>query len=295
MILGTTFSHRHLKYLRLDLDESLNDLLSLNLDLIRLGVYWDDVETEASKYNFTEIKKLLNFFTKNNQNVLLTVGMKAPRWPEFYIPKWIKNKNPKHLESQVLKLIEASVAELKGYECIKYWQIENEPLDPSGSSRQTVPYDTLKREKELLRGLDERPVVINLWGNQLSKRKVYLEVKEIADIIGIDLYYKTPWIRGYRGPRDTDEKIKRILGGLDKPFWITELQAEPWERNESAARLDNPPSLIPKLLRDNFNRAKKINPSAIFLWGSEYWMYKKKNGDLRLWDTAKEISRDNRK
>lgn len=289
MIIGTTFSYRHLNYLKLNMDESLNDLLRMRFDLVRIGVHWDDIEHEHGIFDFSHIRKILDFCERNGQDVVLAIGMKAPRWPEFYLPRFLKNKNPNEIESDVLKYIEKTIKELSGYNCIKYFQVENESMDPSGPDKLTIPFNILKKEAELISSLDSRPIIVNLWGNDLTKRNLLLKTTEIADVIGIDLYYKTPSIIGYHGPKDSDTQIKEILKSLNKPFWFTELQAEPWEKNEDIAFSDNPPSINSSLLRQNFDRAKSMHPAAILLWGFEYWLYKKKKGDLRLWNTVQEI------
>lgn len=293
MIIGTTFSHRHLRHLRLDIDESLINLLSLKFDLVRLGIYWDESEPDPGKFDFSHIKKLLDFCEENNQDVILTVGMKAPRWPEFYLPNWLRHKKPNEIEPEVLKFMETSIKELGSYKCIKYWQVENEPLDPSGPEKLTVLYDLLKKEVELVRSLDRRQITVNLWGNELTKRNLYKEILEITDNVGIDIYYKTPSIIGYAGPKDSDEKIRNIFESFETSLWITELQAEPWERGELVAFSNNPPSMNVQLLSNNFARAKKMNPETILLWGFEYWLYRKFKNDARLWETVKTLVNNN--
>lgn len=290
MKIGTTFAHPHLKYLGLNIKDSLRELKSLNLDIVRLGVYWNEVEPENNKFDFSQTKKLLDFFERNDQDIVLTVGMKSPRWPEFYLPLWLKHKKPNEVEFEVLRFIKSSINKFKDYRCIKYWQVENEPLDPSGPEKLTIPYQLLEKEVKLIKSMDSRPVVVNLWGNSLSQRKHFINAAEIADIVGIDLYYKTPWIlKRHHGPKDSDDSIKNVMSSLSTKFWFSELQAEPWEKGEIVAYSDNPPSLNAVLLKDNFEKAKQMNPDVILLWGFEYWLLKKTKGDHRLWDAVNKL------
>lgn len=289
MLIGTTLAHPHLKYLKLDLKDSLNELRELNVKIVRLGVYWKEVQIDKDTYNYKNIKEILTFCESNDIDVILTIGMKAPRWPEFYIPKWL-GKRPDSAEPYIYKFLEKSLNELKEFNCIKYFQIENEPLDPSGPDDLIVPLKILKKEVELVRTLDSKPIVLNIWGNQLSSRDLYPEIAKLADIIGIDLYYKTPYLNGYRGPEDSDENIRKILESLGKPIWFTELQAEPWEMDELVSNSFNPPSMNEKILNDNLIKAAKFDPDKILLWGFEYWLMRKSKGDSRLWDKVKSIT-----
>lgn len=290
MRIGTTFAHPHLKYLGLNVEDSLRELRSLNLDIVRLGVYWNEVEPENKKFDFSQTKKLLDFFERNDQDIVLTVGMKSPRWPEFYLPLWLKHKKPNEVEFEVLRFIKSSINKFKDYRCIKYWQVENEPLDPSGPEKLTIPYQLLEKEVQLIKSIDKRQIILNVWGNELTKRNLYKKSASLADILGADIYYRTPSLLGkYKGPRDSDLKLSTLLSDLGKPFWFSELQAEPWEKGEIVAYSDNSPSLNAVLLKDNFEKAKQMNPDAILLWGFEYWLFKKTKGDHRLWDAVNEL------
>jgi hypothetical protein len=77
-----------------------------------------------------------------------------------------------------------------------------------------------------------------------------------------------------------------------KPFWITELQAEPWEESQTQFLSEAPKSMNVSLLRSNINRAKKLHPDAIILWGYEYWLWKKLHGDDRLWNCVKALKKE---
>lgn len=295
MKIGTTFSHPHLKYLKFDPMEAFSELVKLDLGIVRLGLYWNEIEKEEKKIDFTNITNLLDACENANLDVVLTVGMKAPRWPEFYFPTWVKNKKPVDCESYVLNFVETSIVNLKKYKCIKYWQIENEPLDPSGPKKMKIPYSLLIKEIELVRSLDTRKVVTNVWANKLSKRGYYKDLAAVADVVGLDIYYRVPsLLKGYHGPSDRDIKIKTILSGLKSQIWISELQAEPWEKDELVSSSQKPPSMNEKLLFDNYERVLKFSPKVILLWGFEYWLLRKSKGDFSLWNAVKKLIEANK-
>ncbi len=289
MIIGTTFSHRQSRYLKLK-NSVFQDLLDLGFGSIRLGCYWDEIEKKKGKYDFSEIVSLLDQCEERGQNVIVTLGMKAPRWPEFYFPSWLSDKTPSAAHPYVIPLMYKSLEVLKKYSCITHWQVENEPLDPSGPQGMSVPFEMLSEEVAIVREKDTRPIVVNLWGNELKKRKHLLTVKNIADVIGLDIYYKVPVFGPiYRGPLDSDATIKRMSTQAGKPVFITELQAEPWERTVLKVKSGKTPSMNEEILRDNVRRARSMKPDAIYLWGSEYWFWRSQTGDASLLHTVQEL------
>ncbi len=144
---------------------------------IRLCTYWNEVEASPGVYDFTYIRSLLDICEKYKQSVVLTVGMKAPRWPEYHWPKIINQlPNDSMTQLAVLRLITRTINELSPFKCISHWQVENEPLDPSGLNNHIVPYEFYLREVVLVRSLDAtRPIIGTLWGNDLKKGSCFLK------------------------------------------------------------------------------------------------------------------------
>lgn len=282
MKLGTTYSHRHINYLTLSVEDSFKTLLDLKFDLIRLGVYWDEVQKDPDTYDFSKIASLLDLCEEKGQKTIVTIGMKAPRLPEYYFPSWISNHSFEALTPYIFSLLGKTVEHLKHYHCIAYWQVENEPLDPSGPPyNYAIPPYFLDYEVSFVRDLDPtRPVVVTFWGNEIKQRNKLRFTPKNADIVGWDIYYS---IGGpdniFYAPQTTDEEFLSIRNTLTKPFWITELQAEPWEHNELFSSKKTPISISIQKLQDNIKRAKKLHPEVLLFWGYEYWYWKKVNGD----------------
>ena len=189
---GTTFSHSHLDNLKILINDALDFALEMGFSHLRLGSYWQAIEKSKGLYKFSVLEDLLNRCEKTKQKVIMNVGVKSPRWPEFYWPGYLKEKdfNNSEAKKRVLLFIEKSVKALKKYSCITHWQVENEPLDPSGPENLAVPVDFLIQEVELVRKLDNRPNIMTLWADDLESRKLFPEVLPISDVIGLDLYYK---------------------------------------------------------------------------------------------------------
>jgi hypothetical protein len=307
---GASFSHRQLNYLDLDSKNALKEFKKLNLSWMRMSCYWDEIEKDEGKFNFESIEPFIKFCEKNRINVVLSVGMKAQRYPEYYLPSWLEGKiktdftkkitlkNNDQLLTHTLRFIEETIRRLKKYKCIKIWQVENEPLDPSGPNWLRIDAGFLEKEVNLVREIDpKRKILINLWGNELSIRGVYKQAIKLADIVGFDIYLRHPlsfwkFFTKYIGPLDSQDKIKEIgkqIKAAGKEFWIVELQAEPWEPNELVAGSDNPPSFKPEHFEQNLKYAKYLEPDIILFWGFEYWLLRKTKDDNRYWDISKNL------
>lgn len=301
-LIGASFSHRHLSELGITLADAWHEYKNLGLKWIRLGCYWDEIEKTEGKYNLSIIKQLLETCAVLKINVVMTIGMKAPRWPEFYIPEYIAEKSaintgeitetaPEIIADRLFAYIKHTVRELGGYSRIKYWQVENEPLDQSGPQHIKISSQLLRREVSLVRTIDpERPVVINLWGNELTKRNNFPHAVELADVVGLDLYPRVPrktFFREkyYRRPDDSDGRISNVMKsirGSGKSVWITELQSEPWGGKDSCTASH---------VIENAKWAKKLSADAVFFWGFEYWVRENLDGNNSYIEAAKDAFR----
>lgn len=299
MKLGASFSHRFVKELGLEPKLALERLFELELDVVRLGVYWDEVEFERGSYNWEEIESLLKLCEDRQQDVCLSVGMKAPRWPEFYIPQWVGELGEEERESAVLQMVKKTVERMKKFDCIVGWQVENEPLDPSGPDGKRVDEKLLEREVEVVKVGDDRPVMVNLWGNDMSSRGVWRKAAEIADIVGVDVYFwqfvtKKMGRAFYRGPRDRRSKLTSLVEEIGKPVWISELQAEPWEESMEEYLSESPKSMSPVILKQNWEQVRYWSVAAVVFWGYEYWYWRYTKGDNRYFEVVGEILKENR-
>ena len=87
--IGTTFSARQCRYLGVGAKKTLRETLKTKFDLIRLAAYWDELEPQEDAYDFTSLDWQIAEAASRQIPIVLTVGMKAPRWPEFFIPPWV--------------------------------------------------------------------------------------------------------------------------------------------------------------------------------------------------------------
>ncbi|MBT3249897.1 MAG: hypothetical protein HN846_03935 [Candidatus Pacebacteria bacterium] len=293
MKFGTTFSHRQLQHLSCPVSKALDKAIELNFDYLRICAYWDEIEKIEGEYDWSQLEKILNTCQKNQQGVVLTLGVKAPRYPEFYWPDWIEKKDPNHKQTQekILNFTKKTIKKFKHLSCIKYYQIENEALDPSGPDNLVIPLSFLTKEISEVKKLDKvngkaregalghnRRVITSLWANELSRRNLLPQLTKSSDIVGLDLYYQqfVGKILGksfYMGPLDSQQKIKKLLTKNTQEFWIMELQAEPWEANKHDYLAKNPKSISPEKIKSSYQQVSRLPVSTILFWGFEYWFY----------------------
>lgn len=294
--IGTTFSPQHLEYLNLDVDNSLTRAISFGFFHLRIGAYWNRIERLKGTYDYSELETILEKCERKNQKIIMVVGVKSPRWPEFYWPSFIKTKNTNDPDTKqtILEFVKKTIESLKKFSCITHWQVENEPLDPSGPENLSIDIEFLKKEIHAVKDIDPRPVIVSLWGNDMKKRGTFAKAQVLGDVVGLDLYYRQ-FVRRlfnksyYRGPDLTDDDLRALLNKSKKPVWITELQAEPWEGNTAGYLGERPASMSPLLLRDNVERVSKLPAREVLLWGLEYWLLRQSKGDERYVDVVKQI------
>lgn len=307
---GVSFSNRHAQDLGLDWEETYLSLLDdLNISDLRLSAYWDLGEPSDDKYDFTDLDWQLEKAKERSVPVLLVIGMKLPRWPECYVPFWASGLDRNKQQEKLLEWLELLILRYKDNQIIWAWQVENEPLFMFGEC-PVRDKEFLKREKDLVGNLDDRPIVITDSGEW----SLWLTTAGMADIPGATMYQRV-WFslpdflkilfsnkltgfyvhypfppRFYRAKADL---VKKIFG---KETIITELQAEPWgpvllydlsvEEQKKTMDLDK--------FRAVIEFAKKSGFSRFYLWGDEwwYWMMTRQN-DPRIWDESKKLWKNN--
>ena len=310
--MGFTFSQRQAGYLDLSWQQAFQAAMDLDPNLVRLGAYWDDIEPSPGQFDFSTLDWLLDN-TPSQSSVLLTVGMKAPRWPEYFLPKWLQREvkvpsggdiaSDPQVRQATLDYIRAVVEHVKDRPNLKYWQVENEPLDPSGPRRWTIDAGFLAQEVALVRSLDPaRPIVGNIFVDAspltaLPSQRDALESRArtilgMVDVLGLDLYTVRPtvvgslrlsfsWPAWIWEPRVLD--LRDIAQGAGKQIWISEAQAEPWL---PARLVDNSASsngkASPALTSNTVERLQADGFNTILFWGVEYWYMR----DTRYQDNA---------
>jgi hypothetical protein len=296
--LGVTFSKRYAQDIGLDWRAAYSATLEdLGVKKIRIPVYWDWVEPEEGKYDFTDLDWQIGEAEKHNAEIILAVGQKVPRWPECFIPEYLKNDDAKR-KTELVEFVRVVVDHYKNSKAVKYWQIENEPFLKFGEC-PVLDTNLLDREIAMARKTDpSRKIIItdsgelSLWAKAISR----------ADIFGTTMYrtiYNAKYGGFYTypiGPRFFQFKYRmnQLFVKNDKAI-VIELQAEPW----IAGWTTNQPlekqfeSMNVTKLQENVSFAKQVGFPEIYLWGVEWWYWLKVHQNHpEVWEAAKEMFRN---
>lgn len=286
---GVTFSTQYAKSLGLDWKQAFSATLDdLHVRKLRIPVYWDDVEADRGRQDWSDVDWMLQAASARGAEVILVVGRKTPRWPECHVPGWVQDMKAADQDQQVLRFLKDEIGHFKDAPAVKIWQVENEPLFRFG---KCPPPDRvfLKREIALVRGLDARPIMLTDSG-ELS---TWIRTGSLGDILGISMY-RLVWNK-YLGelywpvsPIYYTDRMN-LVSPVVKKVIISELQAEPWfQKPPDQTPLDQQfEQMDGARLRDNADFAASTGASEIYLWGVEWWYWLKTQGHAELWEAAR--------
>ncbi|MDA3815419.1 MAG: cellulase family glycosylhydrolase [Patescibacteria group bacterium] len=302
MDFGVSFVDHHARSLELDWKETYIAILDdLGVKKVRLGAYWNNIEKSPGEFYFEDLDYQIQEAQKRDVDVILAFGIKAPRWPECFIPEfYIDDK--KEREDKLLEYEKLLIERYKDYENISYWQVENEPFLPffGDCPPEAIDAELVDREIAQVRELDpDREIIVTdsgelSWWHEAAKR---------ADVFGTTLYrtiYKEPF--GYVtypvGPNFFRIKAMFIkyFSNQDDVI-VSELQAEPWGPGWilHMSLEEQFKSMNPDIFKEIIEYTQKTKFDSAYLWGAEWWYWlKTKQNDDRMWETAREVFNENK-
>lgn len=298
-VVGVTFSPVRARRFNLNWQETYLALLDdLRARHLRLVAYWDRLEPEKNRYDFSETDWQISEAKKRGAKVTLTIGQKVLGYPECFYPGWLDRNNPEEVSYRARQMIAAVINHYKDEPMIEAWQLENEfRLKSFGvCPRQNLTNRALKKELATLKSIDStRPVVISQsdeWGFPI--------LGPVGDIYALSMY-KWVWANSpiYRGyfhypqPGAYDWwKAAVIYAYTGQDIVVHELQAEAWgpQGNEVLPVEEAYKSMNPQKLQDNINYARATKIKRFDLWGAEWWYYLKvKLGRPEMWERVRQI------
>ncbi len=290
-VYGATFSRGYAEYLGLDWKTVYAEMFDdLDLRLVRISAYWNEIEPEPGRFDFTDLDWQVEEAARRNVRIILVMGMKSPRWPECYLPDWTAGMSVDEIHDHLLGMFDVVVRRYKDTEAVAAWQVENEALLPFGMCPKP-DYGFLKQEVARVHELDSRPIVMQEPG-ELS---TWYRTSRLADTLGTSLYrvvwthrfgrvhwpalVSAYWFRAALARTHVDRVI------------ITELQAEPWlDKGVLEATIEEQLKYMdPDTLRNNVNFANLVGFPEIYFWGVEWWYWLKTQGHPEVWNAAREI------
>lgn len=298
---GVSFSSLYAEEIGLDWKAVYREMLDdLGVRLIRIPVYWSEVEPQEGVHMWDDLDYQLREAAARDARLVLALGRRVPRWPECHVPRWAQERDWEAQKSALREFITAVVLRYRDEEVVALWQVENEPfLESFGDEQCGDELDTafLDEEIALVRSLDpSRPIMLTDSGNLGMWAGAYRR----ADIFGTSayLYFWEAPVGAFRtilppGYYRLKANVMKILFG-ERPLMISELSLEPW----LAAHIDTVP-LEEQLRRMNIEKfyeildyGRRIGFPEQYLWGVEWWYYmREKHGHPEFWDAAKRLYR----
>jgi hypothetical protein len=294
--------------------ETLGTLISgLGVKHVRISVQWSEVEPRDGEFDFRLLDALLEEVHRRGARVLVTVGMKGQRHPEYYIPEWAlaisrpgeggTPSDDPFLQGRALRMVAAVVQHAARSPAVDAWAAENEPFVVSGRShhwRLTAAW--VEQLRDTIRANDamERPVVAAHAQHFVRDRR-WLDALELGDVLGTSIYpfrnYKVLGVElvvpileiGPIAPNYAHQRREAEARG--KRFWITEMQAEPWiDGDPRLIGPENPSeNLTDGRFRKNIEYARRTGAERVYLWGAEWWLFQReRHGDDWWWELGKE-------
>jgi hypothetical protein len=216
---GTSFSPLRAAYLGLDPHRAFTRLLAMHFRVIRLSTYWNEVDQSG----YDQLDWMMNEAKRAQQPIVLTVGMKALGWPEFFIPasavpasglqQGQDIASDSSLRASALAFVNDTVLRYRDNPALVAWQIENEPFNRAGPQRLWIDAEFLRDEMTSVRQLDSRhrPLIVNAFSHfnllfdQASARQGFdlrqwlgfdadsaerdgLAAMNRGDVLGLDVY-----------------------------------------------------------------------------------------------------------
>jgi hypothetical protein len=317
---GTSFSPRRCARFGLSAQSTFAGLTELGFAVVRVSAYWDEIRKDG----YAQLDSLLDAARAAQQLLVVTVGMKAIQWPEFYVPPDLDPRpapdgrlgfDPGFAEDAI-RFVTDTVARYRDRAEIVAWQVENEPFNRSGPRGWWIDESLVRREVEAVRALDSRPIALNAFAHfnaaldsgsrprhgpfklkRLVPERAILALLKPADILGLDVYtaigaHELGATVVRRASPDWAASAGRWLRAAEdqgKAAWIMESQAEPWEASPETYAA--PLSFAPEDIGSTYDGLAGAGYSTILLWGCEYWFWRAAEGDDRWLEAARSVVR----
>lgn len=291
---GVTFSKRYAQTLGLDWQKLFLEILDdLKTKRIRVLAYWDETESEEGKYNFKDLEWQLLEIERHGGEAIFAVGRRMPRWPECFEPTWVQSLPEEEKQEKILDFISATIKYFKDRPSIKIWQIENEPFLGTFGKCPRLDKKFLNKEIALAKYLDYRKPIMITESGEFS---TWIGAARRADILGTSIYRTVYGKLGYiRYPippifYQRKSNLIKFFFNVDEIIAI-EVQAEPWGHKPNQEMTNEEQDI--SMSMERFNRVleyvREAGFNKAYLWGVEWWYWRKINNDSRFWDAARNL------
>lgn len=280
---GVSFIPDYASSLGVDPGKTMDALLHIGVKQFRLTSYWSDIEPTPGHYDFSQLDWEFSKADAAHAKIVLTVGLRQPRWPECHAPDWVDTSAPTgQWQPQLEQFMTAVVNRYKDNPALQQYQLENEYFLQGFGTCTNFSRARLVAEDNLLKKLDPRhPIIIGRSNNALGTPIG----KPTPDLFSISIYkrvwdggvthryleYPFPaWFYGFVAG------VQKITTG--KTMVIGELQGEAWPPHgqtiPETSLAEQNKSMDAARLKARFAYGKATGMRQIDLWGAEYWYYR---------------------
>jgi hypothetical protein len=302
-VLGTSFIPSYAESMGLDPEDTFDALIEdLGIRHFRLVSYWDRMEPEHGRYDFSELDWQFRRAEAAGAKVTLSLGLRQPRWPECHMPKWaegmkayVPNAAVEQWQPKLEAFMTAVVNRYKDSPALDSYQVENEFFLRGFGICTDFDRRRLVREYELVKRLDPHHKVIIARSNNAIGWPVG---EPTPDEFGISIYKRvwSPVVKRYM-EYPYPAWYYSFVGGWEKlmtgrDLMAHELQAEAWPPHGQSflktSLEEQNKSFSPEIFKKRVEFARDTGLREIYLWGGEYWYYRKvKLNDPSLWNVAR--------
>jgi hypothetical protein len=295
--LGVSFVPDYAQSLGVNPQHTMDALIGIGVKQFRLVSYWSDMEPTPGHYDFSQLDWEFQKAEAAHAKIILTVGLRQPRWPECHMPAWAASEPVSVWQPQLESFMQAVVQRYKNSPALESYQLENEYFLQGFGTCTNFSRSRLVSEYNLVKKTDpSHPIIVGRSDNDIGipikqpqpdefSVSVY---QRVWDANLTHRYLEYPWPAWYYG----------FLAGLQKivdhkSMMIAELQAEAWAPhgqtipNTSLAEQNK--SINAQRLQNTFQFGKATGMKSIDMWGAEYWYYRDvKLHDPSLWNVARQ-------
>jgi hypothetical protein len=298
---GVTFSQKASGQLGLDWRANYRAIVrELRPAGLRLVAYWDLIEPARGRYEFSDLDWQISEAEKAGIPVVLAVGEKVPRWPEYHLPQWARADDTRERQAALLTYLAKVVDHYRGSAVLRYWQVENEPYVDFGVGPPTDPA-FLEKEIALVRKANPRHRILTTDGGEWGR---WHRTAVLGDALGFTLYrsvfnrsfgtFSLPLTPEFY---ELKERVTKLIDGRPyEEFICVELQAEPWGPKPIARMtVAEQEALFPrKAFTDAVGFARRTRVTTFYFWGAEWWYYLDVHGRPGYWRQARDVIRGGR-
>ncbi len=281
--MGVSFIPDYAQSLGVDPHQTMDALLGIGVKQFRLVSYWSDGEPNPGQYDFSQLDWEFHKAEAAHAKIILTVGLRQPRWPECHAPGWVDlNQTAMQWQPQLKNFMQKVVQRYKNSPSLQSYQVENEYFLKGFGICTNFGRQRLIDEYNLVKKLDPKhPIIVARSNNSLG----FPVGQPQPDEFGISVY-KRVWDAGFSHrylEYPQPAWFYGFLAGTQKLFLhknmvIDELQAEAWPPNgkqiTQTSLAEQNKSINAKRLQARFQYGKATGMKQIDLWGAEYWYYR---------------------